>query len=70
MHIMMLINISFFLSFFFFNQIIEMRVHMDCAGCQSKVKSKLEKLKGIQKITGIILSDIVISNIIAYYTIN
>ena len=47
-----------------------MRVHMDCAGCQSKVKSKLEKLKGIQKITGIILSDIVISNIIAYYTIN
>ncbi|KAL5573707.1 hypothetical protein UlMin_023304 [Ulmus minor] len=31
-------------------QIIEMRVHMDCAGCQSKVKSALEKIKGVDEV--------------------
>ncbi|KAJ7981576.1 Heavy metal-associated isoprenylated plant protein [Quillaja saponaria] len=30
--------------------IIEMRVHMDCAGCESKVKNALEKLKGVDGI--------------------
>ncbi|KAK8697782.1 hypothetical protein V6N13_113919 [Hibiscus sabdariffa] len=30
--------------------IIEMRVHMDCAGCESKVKSSLEKLKGVDEV--------------------
>ncbi|XP_028807667.1 heavy metal-associated isoprenylated plant protein 28-like [Neltuma alba] len=30
--------------------IIEMRVHMDCAGCESKVKSTLEKLKGVDEV--------------------
>ncbi|PON32623.1 Heavy metal-associated domain containing protein, partial [Parasponia andersonii] len=30
--------------------IIEMRVHMDCAGCQSKVKSTLQKLKGVDDV--------------------
>lgn len=28
-------------------QIIEMRVHMDCAGCESKVRKTLQKMKGI-----------------------
>ncbi|XP_030538641.2 heavy metal-associated isoprenylated plant protein 28 [Rhodamnia argentea] len=27
-----------------------MRVHMDCAGCESKVRSKLEKLKGVDTV--------------------
>ncbi|KAF7833924.1 heavy metal-associated isoprenylated plant protein 28 [Senna tora] len=27
-----------------------MRVHMDCAGCESKVKSALEKLKGVDEV--------------------
>ncbi|KAJ6873990.1 hypothetical protein NC651_032736 [Populus alba x Populus x berolinensis] len=30
--------------------IIEMRVHMDCAGCESKVKNALEKVKGVDDI--------------------
>ncbi|XP_062104633.1 heavy metal-associated isoprenylated plant protein 28 [Humulus lupulus] len=30
--------------------IIEMRVHIDCAGCQSKVKSTLEKVKGVDDV--------------------
>ncbi|XP_050219806.1 heavy metal-associated isoprenylated plant protein 28 isoform X1 [Mercurialis annua] len=29
---------------------VEMRVHMDCAGCESKVKSVLQKLKGVDDI--------------------
>ncbi|XP_065864899.1 heavy metal-associated isoprenylated plant protein 28 [Euphorbia lathyris] len=29
---------------------IEMRVHMDCAGCESKVKSALQKLKGVDDV--------------------
>ncbi|KAK9221672.1 hypothetical protein WN944_010100 [Citrus x changshan-huyou] len=33
-----------------FSQITEMRVHMDCAGCESKVKSSLKKLKGVDDI--------------------
>ncbi|KAI4322766.1 hypothetical protein L6164_022431 [Bauhinia variegata] len=27
-----------------------MRVHMDCAGCESKVKSALKKLKGVDSV--------------------
>ncbi|KAK0588928.1 hypothetical protein LWI29_007256 [Acer saccharum] len=27
-----------------------MRVHMDCAGCESKVKSTLQKLKGVDEV--------------------
>ncbi|KAK4846825.1 hypothetical protein QYF36_022336 [Acer negundo] len=30
--------------------ITEMRVHMDCAGCESKVKSTLQKLKGVDEV--------------------
>ncbi|KAJ4729665.1 Heavy metal-associated isoprenylated plant protein [Melia azedarach] len=30
--------------------ITEMRVHMDCAGCESKVKSALQKVKGVDDI--------------------
>ncbi|KAK7859516.1 heavy metal-associated isoprenylated plant protein 28 [Quercus suber] len=30
--------------------IIEMRVHMDCAGCEGKVKDTLQKLKGVDDI--------------------
>ncbi|KAM3697571.1 hypothetical protein ACB098_06G123300 [Castanea mollissima] len=30
--------------------IIEMRVHMDCAGCEGKVKNTLQKLKGVDDI--------------------
>ncbi|KAF4354329.1 hypothetical protein CsatB_020466 [Cannabis sativa] len=30
--------------------IIEMRVHIDCAGCESKVKSTLEKVKGVDEV--------------------
>ncbi|KAF7850322.1 hypothetical protein BT93_L5619 [Corymbia citriodora subsp. variegata] len=32
------------------SSIIEMRVHMDCAGCESKVRSKLENLKGVDTV--------------------
>lgn len=31
----------------FISQTVEMRVHMDCPGCESKVRSALQKLKGI-----------------------
>ncbi|KAM5578324.1 heavy metal-associated isoprenylated plant protein 28-like [Rosa sericea] len=31
-------------------QTIEMRVHMDCPGCESKVRSTLQKLKGIDNV--------------------
>ncbi|XP_014522028.1 heavy metal-associated isoprenylated plant protein 28 [Vigna radiata var. radiata] len=30
--------------------IIEMRVHMDCPGCENKVKEALQKLKGVDGI--------------------
>ncbi|XP_058092326.1 heavy metal-associated isoprenylated plant protein 28-like [Magnolia sinica] len=30
--------------------IVEMRVHMDCAGCESKIKKALQKLEGIDDI--------------------
>ncbi|XP_015936566.1 heavy metal-associated isoprenylated plant protein 28 [Arachis duranensis] len=30
--------------------IIELRVHMDCPGCENKVKSSLQKLKGVDSI--------------------
>ncbi|XP_015881237.1 heavy metal-associated isoprenylated plant protein 28 isoform X2 [Ziziphus jujuba] len=30
--------------------IVEMRVHMDCNGCQEKVKNALQKLKGVDGI--------------------
>ncbi|KAJ8753459.1 hypothetical protein K2173_019858 [Erythroxylum novogranatense] len=30
--------------------IIEMRVHMDCAGCESKVKQALQNLKGVEDV--------------------
>ncbi|XWS52984.1 hypothetical protein CRYUN_Cryun11dG0119000 [Craigia yunnanensis] len=30
--------------------IIEMRVHMDCAGCESRVKSALQKLNGVDEV--------------------
>ncbi|KAJ0112525.1 hypothetical protein Patl1_02424 [Pistacia atlantica] len=30
--------------------VTEMRVHMDCAGCESKVRSALQKLKGVDDI--------------------
>ncbi|KAG6658045.1 hypothetical protein CIPAW_04G132600, partial [Carya illinoinensis] len=35
---------------FLFNLTIEMRVHMDCAGCESKVKDTLLKLKGVDDV--------------------
>ncbi|KAL4336750.1 hypothetical protein AHAS_Ahas12G0041400 [Arachis hypogaea] len=31
-------------------KIIELRVHMDCPGCENKVKSSLQKLKGVDSI--------------------
>lgn len=34
------------ISFCFYPQIIEMRVHMDCPGCENKVREALQKLKG------------------------
>lgn len=40
------LHIITFNSFFDLIQIIEMRVHMDCPGCESKVRTALEKLKG------------------------
>ncbi|GAV81349.1 HMA domain-containing protein [Cephalotus follicularis] len=30
--------------------IVEMRVHMDCAGCERKIKRALQKLKGVDNI--------------------
>ncbi|XP_021907774.1 heavy metal-associated isoprenylated plant protein 28 isoform X2 [Carica papaya] len=30
--------------------IVEMRVHMDCAGCESKIRKALQKLDGIHEI--------------------
>ncbi|KAJ0051839.1 hypothetical protein Pint_01294 [Pistacia integerrima] len=30
--------------------IVEMRVHMDCAGCESKIKKALQKLDGVDDI--------------------
>ncbi|XP_022888431.1 heavy metal-associated isoprenylated plant protein 28 [Olea europaea var. sylvestris] len=30
--------------------IIEMRVHMDCAGCENKIKKALQKVKGVDDI--------------------
>ncbi|XP_077211514.1 heavy metal-associated isoprenylated plant protein 28-like [Tasmannia lanceolata] len=30
--------------------IVEMRVHMDCAGCESRIKKSLQKLEGIDDI--------------------
>ncbi|XP_058773941.1 heavy metal-associated isoprenylated plant protein 28-like [Vicia villosa] len=30
--------------------IIEMRVHMDCPGCENKVKNALQKMKGVDDI--------------------
>ncbi|CAN4105586.1 unnamed protein product [Withania somnifera] len=31
-------------------QIVEMRVHMDCQGCQSKIRKALKKLHGVDNI--------------------
>lgn len=33
--------------FFLYFQIVEMLVHIDCAGCETKIKKALRKLKGI-----------------------
>ncbi|KAK6917671.1 Heavy metal-associated domain, HMA, partial [Dillenia turbinata] len=30
--------------------IVEMRVHMDCAGCESKIRKALKKLKGVDDV--------------------
>ncbi|XP_059664671.1 heavy metal-associated isoprenylated plant protein 28-like [Cornus florida] len=30
--------------------VIEMQVHMDCAGCESKIKKALQKLKGVDDV--------------------
>ncbi|KAL6286305.1 hypothetical protein ACE6H2_010695 [Prunus campanulata] len=34
----------------FISQTVEMRVHMDCPGCESKVRSALQKLKGVDSV--------------------
>lgn len=39
------IMLELFLDFWF--QIVEMRVHMDCAGCESKIRKALQKLDGM-----------------------
>ncbi|KAJ0250801.1 Heavy metal-associated isoprenylated plant protein 28 [Hirschfeldia incana] len=31
-------------------QTIEMRVHMDCVGCESRVKSALQKMRGVDEV--------------------
>ncbi|XP_031106653.1 heavy metal-associated isoprenylated plant protein 28 [Ipomoea triloba] len=30
--------------------VIEMRVHMDCGGCESKIRKALQKLKGVDEV--------------------
>ncbi|XP_011626258.2 heavy metal-associated isoprenylated plant protein 28 isoform X1 [Amborella trichopoda] len=32
------------------NRIVDMRVHMDCPGCESKIRRALQKLKGVDTI--------------------
>ncbi|KAF8409042.1 hypothetical protein HHK36_005114 [Tetracentron sinense] len=34
----------------FFMTMVEMRVHMDCAGCESKIKKALQKIDGVDDI--------------------
>ncbi|KAI3465825.1 hypothetical protein Pfo_022488 [Paulownia fortunei] len=35
---------------FLLKRITEMRVHMDCAGCESKIKKALQKVKGVDDV--------------------
>ena len=41
---------------FLFSQIIEMIVHMDCAGCESKIKKALNKLDGMLNWTSVFIN--------------